>query len=214
MTTLANGGHQDGAMEDATGGGGDDRASLILVTWLEAADTRELDEFCEAILIYQRTVKETAVKEVSYEQLERSIRTNDLGIYIIAMERQRFMSIWSGTSFVNHSPISCQVGPPPHLLSTATSLAQASQAVNDIWVTFKNPFCLAILKRTTECYDQAKSLTEQRGLDNHSTTTLSAQSFEHFAACIVANAKAALYVYDFIIRDPSLFRHQFNYQTI
>ncbi|KAL8671331.1 MAG: hypothetical protein Q9168_004168 [Polycauliona sp. 1 TL-2023] len=72
----------------------------VVRTAKEAVDTRDLDEFREvydplllmprsqklttspqAILIYQK-----AVKEVSYEQLERSFRTNDLGIFIIAME--------------------------------------------------------------------------------------------------------------------------------
>ncbi|KAL8780276.1 MAG: hypothetical protein Q9213_006552 [Squamulea squamosa] len=47
----------------------------------EAVETRDLDEFRDAIKVYQK-----AVKEVNYEQLERSFRTNDLGIYIIAIE--------------------------------------------------------------------------------------------------------------------------------
>ncbi|CAO1603130.1 hypothetical protein XANCAGTX0491_006723 [Xanthoria calcicola] len=53
----------------------------VIRTAKEAVGTRELDDFRESIQTYQK-----AVKEVSYEQLERSFRTNGIGIYIIAME--------------------------------------------------------------------------------------------------------------------------------
>ncbi|KAL8842030.1 MAG: hypothetical protein Q9205_005050 [Flavoplaca limonia] len=59
----------------------DDAWSNVVRAAKEAADTRDLDEFREAIQVYQK-----AVKELSYEQLERSFRANGLGIYIIAME--------------------------------------------------------------------------------------------------------------------------------
>ncbi|KAL8657231.1 MAG: hypothetical protein Q9226_002126 [Calogaya cf. arnoldii] len=59
----------------------EDAWNNVVRTAKEAVETRELDEFREAIQVYQK-----AVKEVSYEQLERSFRTNELGIYIIAME--------------------------------------------------------------------------------------------------------------------------------
>ncbi|KAL8859012.1 MAG: hypothetical protein Q9178_004493 [Gyalolechia marmorata] len=47
----------------------------------EAVESHDLDDFRKAIHVYQK-----AVKEVSYEQLERSFRTNDIGIFIIATE--------------------------------------------------------------------------------------------------------------------------------
>ncbi|KAL8914060.1 MAG: hypothetical protein Q9172_007165 [Xanthocarpia lactea] len=47
----------------------------------EAVESRDLDDFRKAIHVYQK-----AVKEVSYEQLERSFRTNNIGIFIIATE--------------------------------------------------------------------------------------------------------------------------------
>ncbi|KAL8707746.1 MAG: hypothetical protein Q9220_007266 [cf. Caloplaca sp. 1 TL-2023] len=47
----------------------------------EAAESRELDDFRDAIKAYQK-----AIKEVSYEELERSFRLHKLGIYIIATE--------------------------------------------------------------------------------------------------------------------------------
>ncbi|KAI4264349.1 MAG: hypothetical protein L6R42_000534 [Xanthoria sp. 1 TBL-2021] len=59
----------------------EDAWNNVVRTAKEAVETRELDDFREAIQVYQK-----AVKEVSYEQLERSFRTNDLGIYIIAVE--------------------------------------------------------------------------------------------------------------------------------
>ncbi|KAL8992654.1 MAG: hypothetical protein Q9169_006935 [Polycauliona sp. 2 TL-2023] len=59
----------------------EDAWNEVVRTAKEAVETRDLDDFRDAIQIYRK-----AVKEVSYEQLERSFRTNDLGIYIIAME--------------------------------------------------------------------------------------------------------------------------------
>lgn len=46
----------------------------------------------QAIQVYQK-----AVKEVSYEQLERSFRTNDLGIYIIAVVSLSRCRVYSHT---------------------------------------------------------------------------------------------------------------------
>ncbi|KAL8805940.1 MAG: hypothetical protein Q9200_005227 [Gallowayella weberi] len=91
---------------DNARGGGDDRACRIECTnnkvfdfenvvemseedaWdhvikagREAAETRDLDEFREAIKVYQK-----AVKDVSYEQLELAFRTHELGIFITALE--------------------------------------------------------------------------------------------------------------------------------
>ncbi|KAI4092483.1 MAG: hypothetical protein LQ339_007922 [Xanthoria mediterranea] len=59
----------------------EDAWNNVIRTAKEAVGTRELDDFRESIQAYQK-----AVKEVSYEQLERSFRTNGIGIYIIAME--------------------------------------------------------------------------------------------------------------------------------
>ncbi|KAL8731048.1 MAG: hypothetical protein Q9166_003699 [cf. Caloplaca sp. 2 TL-2023] len=53
----------------------------VLKTAKEAVETRDLDDFRMAVQVYRK-----AVKEISYEQLERSFRTNDLGIFIIATE--------------------------------------------------------------------------------------------------------------------------------
>ncbi|KAL9600494.1 MAG: hypothetical protein Q9219_003145 [cf. Caloplaca sp. 3 TL-2023] len=53
----------------------------VLETAKEAAQNRDLDDFREAIKIYQK-----AVKDVSYDEIERSFRANDVGIYLIAVE--------------------------------------------------------------------------------------------------------------------------------
>ncbi|KAL8687153.1 MAG: hypothetical protein Q9224_005238 [Gallowayella concinna] len=59
----------------------DDAWDHVVMTAKEAAESRELDEFREAIKVYQK-----AVHDISYEQLELSFRANELGIFIIAME--------------------------------------------------------------------------------------------------------------------------------
>ncbi|KAL9584399.1 MAG: hypothetical protein Q9203_004675 [Teloschistes exilis] len=45
----------------------------------EAVESRDLDDFRNAVKVYKK-----AVGEVTYEELERSFRANDIGIYIIA----------------------------------------------------------------------------------------------------------------------------------
>ncbi|KAI4246375.1 MAG: hypothetical protein L6R40_002043 [Gallowayella cf. fulva] len=59
----------------------DDAWDNVIKKAQEAAETRELDEFREALKTYQK-----AVKEINYAQLERSFRTHELGIFIIAVE--------------------------------------------------------------------------------------------------------------------------------
>ncbi|KAL9052556.1 MAG: hypothetical protein Q9206_004266 [Seirophora lacunosa] len=59
----------------------DDAWANVLSTAREAVETRDLDDFREAIKVYQK-----AVKEVSYEEIEHSFRVNGIGIYLIATE--------------------------------------------------------------------------------------------------------------------------------
>ncbi|KAI4106409.1 MAG: hypothetical protein L6R37_002207 [Teloschistes peruensis] len=51
----------------------------------EAVESRDLDDFRNAVKVYKK-----AVGEVTYEELERSFRANDIGIYIIATARAEF----------------------------------------------------------------------------------------------------------------------------
>ncbi|KAL8662652.1 MAG: hypothetical protein Q9202_004517 [Teloschistes flavicans] len=51
----------------------------LVKTAKEAVETRDLDDFRDAVKVYKK-----AVGEVTYEELERSFRANDIGIYIIA----------------------------------------------------------------------------------------------------------------------------------
>ncbi|KAL8798657.1 MAG: hypothetical protein Q9182_006490 [Xanthomendoza sp. 2 TL-2023] len=67
--------------EDVVDMSEDDAWDHVIKAGREAAETRDLDEFREAIKVYQK-----AVKDISYEQLELSFRTHELGIFIIAVE--------------------------------------------------------------------------------------------------------------------------------
>ncbi|KAL8973643.1 MAG: hypothetical protein Q9197_002116 [Variospora fuerteventurae] len=85
----------DGVEAMANGEGGvEDRACRIITTlpveeaWAnvvrtakEAVETRDLDDFRDAIRVYQK-----AVKEITYEEIERSFRVNGIEIYLIATE--------------------------------------------------------------------------------------------------------------------------------
>ncbi|KAL8734084.1 MAG: hypothetical protein Q9181_003329 [Wetmoreana brouardii] len=51
----------------------------VVKTAKEAVETRDLDEFRNAIKVYHK-----AIGELSYDELERSFRTNNIEIYIIA----------------------------------------------------------------------------------------------------------------------------------
>ncbi|KAL8991819.1 MAG: hypothetical protein Q9169_007624 [Polycauliona sp. 2 TL-2023] len=90
-------------------------------------------------------------------------------------------------------------------LATAASLAQASKDFNGIWVAFKDSICSVILKQAIVCYDDASGLAKQQMFKKRSTTLTSRQQFKKFTAYMVAIAKAAEFVYDAIIHDPSVF---------
>ncbi|KAL8720293.1 MAG: hypothetical protein Q9225_002831 [Loekoesia sp. 1 TL-2023] len=53
----------------------------VVKTAKEAVETRDLDDFRDAIKVYHK-----AVKDISYLEIERSFRTHDIGIYLIATE--------------------------------------------------------------------------------------------------------------------------------
>ncbi|KAI4130495.1 MAG: hypothetical protein LQ338_001726 [Usnochroma carphineum] len=53
----------------------------VVNTAKEAIETRDLDDFREAIKVYAK-----AVKDLNYEEIERSFRAHDIGIYLIATE--------------------------------------------------------------------------------------------------------------------------------
>ncbi|KAL8833138.1 MAG: hypothetical protein Q9170_004470 [Blastenia crenularia] len=53
----------------------------VLTTAKEAVQSRDLDDFRDAIKVYHK-----ACKDVSYEEIERAFRTNEIGIYLIATE--------------------------------------------------------------------------------------------------------------------------------
>ncbi|KAL8904130.1 MAG: hypothetical protein Q9207_003481 [Kuettlingeria erythrocarpa] len=55
----------------------------VVKTAKEAVETRDLDEFRDAIKVYTK-----AVKDISYYEIERSFRTNDIGIFLIGTEPQ------------------------------------------------------------------------------------------------------------------------------
>ncbi|KAL8689282.1 MAG: hypothetical protein Q9218_005014 [Villophora microphyllina] len=53
----------------------------VVKTAKEAVETRDLDDFRTAVKVYKK-----AIGDLSYEELERSFRANNIGIYIIATE--------------------------------------------------------------------------------------------------------------------------------
>ncbi|KAL8752473.1 MAG: hypothetical protein Q9184_005722 [Pyrenodesmia sp. 2 TL-2023] len=55
----------------------------VVKTAKEAVESRDLDEFREAIKVYTK-----AVKDITYQEIERSFRTNDIGIFLIGTEPQ------------------------------------------------------------------------------------------------------------------------------
>ncbi|KAL8926999.1 MAG: hypothetical protein Q9208_002544 [Pyrenodesmia sp. 3 TL-2023] len=55
----------------------------VVKTAKEAVESRDLDDFREALKVYTK-----AVKDISYQEIERSFRTNDIGIFLIGTEPQ------------------------------------------------------------------------------------------------------------------------------
>ncbi|KAI4179057.1 MAG: hypothetical protein L6R41_008065 [Letrouitia leprolyta] len=55
----------------------------VIKTAKQAVEDRDLDDFRDAMKVYQK-----ACLDVTYEEIERSFRANDIGIYLIATEPQ------------------------------------------------------------------------------------------------------------------------------
>ncbi|KAL8746666.1 MAG: hypothetical protein Q9190_001355 [Brigantiaea leucoxantha] len=61
----------------------EDAWDKLIKAGIEAVETRDLDEFREAVNVYHK-----AVPELSYLELERALRTNEIAIYLIATDKR------------------------------------------------------------------------------------------------------------------------------
>ncbi|KAI4160215.1 MAG: hypothetical protein LQ342_005927 [Letrouitia transgressa] len=63
----------------------EDAWSKLIAAGRKAVENRDFDDFREAVQVYHK-----AVPEITYKELERALRTNDIGIYLIATARETY----------------------------------------------------------------------------------------------------------------------------
>ncbi|KAI4235170.1 MAG: hypothetical protein LQ349_003335 [Xanthoria aureola] len=99
---------------------------------------------------------------------------------------------------------------------TAASLAKVSKPFNNTWMSYKKSVCLHILERTIEYYQDARILATENRIASRMISELLQQFIEHYTPKILANAKAAEYMYELIIHDSSLFQpiRKYDYSSI